>query len=289
MPFVPHLLRGLLMGSVYLVPGGDGGTVALVLGIYERLIRSLHSGAKALGLFLRGRFREGGEQLKEVEWAFLLPLAIGIVAAALTVASVIDNLLHDHPVETSAAFLGLVLGAALLAAQLVKRWTPPNALIAVITAIAAFVILGLTPGQFTDPSAAVFFFAGAVSMVALLLPGFPGSTALITVGMYQPVLDAVNDRDPAMLGAFVLGGVLCLAALSTALDRLLRSRHDSVVAFLIGLMVGSVRSLSPWQDADGAMLAPVDWVIPLVIAVAGFVVVAVVGFLARRKTRAESA
>ena len=273
------------MGSVYLVPGGDGGTVALVLGIYERLIASLHSGSAAIGAALRGRWAEARRHLRAVEWRFLVPLAIGIVIAAFTVASLIDDLLVDHPVTTSAAFVGLVLGAAWLAWRMVDRWTPQRSAIATIVAVITFVALGLSPGQVEDPALVAFFLAGVVSLVALILPGFPGSTALITIGMYQSVVDAVADRRLAPLVAFGLGGVLCLAALSTALDRLLHSRHDAVVAALIGLMVGSVRTLWPWQDDSGDMLAPNDWVRPLALAITGFVMVAGVGWLAGRRER----
>ncbi len=271
------------MGSVYLVPGGDGGTVALVLGIYERLIASLHSGSAAIGSLLRGRWAEARRHLGAVEWRFLVPLVIGIVIAAFTVASLIDDLLVDHPVATSAAFSGLVLGAAWLAWRMVERWTLQRWAIAAIVAVITFVSLGLSPGQVEDPALVAFFLAGVVSLVALILPGFPGSTALITIGMYESVVDAVADRQLAPLVAFGLGGVLCLAALSTALDRLLHSRHDAVVAALIGLMVGSVRTLWPWQDESGSMLAPVGWVGPLLLALAGFVVVAGVGWWGERR------
>ena len=283
MRHLPDLLRGLLMGSVYLVPGGDGGTVALVLGIYERLIASLHSGSAAIGALLRGRWADTRRHLRAVEWGFLVPLVIGIAIAAFTVASLIDDLLHDHPVATSAAFVGLVLGAAWLAWGMVDRWTPQRSMIAAITAVITFVALGVNPGQVEDPALVAFFLAGIVSLVALILPGFPGSTALITIGMYQAVVDAVADRQLAPLVAFGLGGVLCLAALSSALDRLLHSRHDAVVAGLVGLMVGSVRTLWPWQDHAGTMRAPVDWVGPLALAIAGFVVVAGVGWVAERR------
>ena len=281
--YLTHVARGLLMGSVYLVPGGDGGTVALVLGIYERLIRSLHSGAAALGLLLRARWRQGLARLREVEWGFLIPLVVGIAAAAFTVASVIDDLLQDHPVTTSAAFVGLVLGAAVIAWRMVTQWTPYRLALVALTAVATFLALGISPGQLDDPAVFIYFLAGIVSMVALILPGFPGSTALITIGMYQPVLDAVTDRDWSTLAAFGLGGLICLAALSTALDRLLRSRHDAVLAFLIGLMIGSVRTLWPWQNEDGAMLAPVDWIGPLLLAIAGLAVVVGVSWVAEKR------
>ena len=283
MGYLGDVLRGILMGSVYVVPGGDGGTVALVLGIYERLIESLHAGASALGYLLRGRFADGVRRLHDVEWKFLLPLALGIVTAAVTVASLIDRLLHDHPVATAAAFVGLVLGAVVIAWRLVDRWTPGRLAVGAATAIITFFALGFRPDEFADPGILAFFGAGVVSLVAFILPGFSGATALVTIGMYQPFLDAVNDRDLVAIAAFLLGGVLCLAAMSTMLDRLLHSRHDTVVAALIGLMLGSLRALWPWQDASGGMTAPENWLGPLLLAVAGFVAVAGAGWWAGKR------
>ncbi|MEK7252671.1 MAG: DUF368 domain-containing protein [Actinomycetota bacterium] len=282
MPYLGDGLRGILMGSVYVVPGGDGGTVALVLGIYDRLIASLHAGASALGYLLRGRFGDARRRFGDVEWHFLLPLGVGIVIAAVTVASVIDRLLEDHPVATAATFVGLVLGAAVIAWRLVEHWTPTRYSVLAVTAAITFFALGFRPDEFTDPGILAFFGAGVVSLVALILPGFSGSTALITIGMYQPFLDAVTDRDLVAIGAFLVGGVLCLAAMSTMLDALLHSRHDTVVAALIGLMIGSLRALWPWQDESGAMSAPTDWAMPLLLAVAGFVVVAGAGWWAQK-------
>lgn len=288
MRFLPNLLRGAVMGSVYLVPGGDGGTVALVLGIYERLIASLHHGAVAFGLLVRGRWGDGRERLKQVEWQFLVPLVVGIATAAFTVASVIDRLLEEHPVTTSAAFVGLVLGAASIAIGMVRAWSPSRATVVIGVAVVTFLALGVDPGQVAAPPLPAFFLAGVVAMVALILPGFPGSTALITIGMYQGVLDAVTDRSLTPLVAFALGGVLCLVVLASALDRLLHSRHDVVVAGLAGLMIGSIRTLWPWQDEAGTMLAPVDWMGPLLLALAGFVVVAGIARLADRTTARRS-
>ena len=289
-PAVTLLLRalprrrspGILMGSVYVVPGGDGGTVALVLGIYDRLIASLHAGASALGYLLRGRFGDARRRFGDVEWHFLLPLGVGIVIAAVTVASVIDRLLEDHPVATAATFVGLVLGAAVIAWRLVEHWTPTRYSVLAVTAAITFFALGFRPDEFTDPGILAFFGAGVVSLVALILPGFSGSTALITIGMYQPFLDAVTDRDLVAIGAFLVGGVLCLAAMSTMLDALLHSpsRHRGRRPHRTDDRLAA--PLWPWQDESGAMSAPTDWAMPLLLAVAGFVVVAGAGWWAQK-------
>ena len=284
MPHLLDVLRGFLMGSADVVPGVSGGTVALVLGIYERLVRQIRTGAGALASLVRLRWAEAKDRLASVEWRFLLPLLAGILLAIVSLAALIEHLLEEEPQNTAAAFFGLVLGSIVIAWRLVGSWNATIVALGAAVAVAAFFLLGLRGDEVTDPALALFFGAGAVAIVAMILPGISGSFILLMLGMYQPVLDAVNDRDIATLLVFAVGATLGLALFSTLLDRLLRDHHDAVMAALIGLMAGSLRVLWPWPDgADTARLsAPEDPIVPVLLAVAGFAVVLVVGLVAVR-------
>jgi putative membrane protein len=273
------------MGSADVVPGVSGGTVALVLGIYERLVASIHAGSAALGYGLRLRFADARRRLGDVEWSLLVPLLIGIGIAVLSLAALIDRLLEEQPQNTAAVFFGLVLGSIVVAWQLVKRWDATRILSGLASAAIAFLLLGLRGDLVIDPGLGLFLGAGAIAIVAMILPGISGSFILLMLGMYQAVLDAVTDRDLAVVGVFLIGAVTGLAAFSTLLHRLLRDHHDTVIAALIGLMLGSLRVLWPWPDgADTAALSrPVDWGIPALLAMAGAAVVLVIGWLATRR------
>ncbi|MDX1689910.1 MAG: DUF368 domain-containing protein [Acidimicrobiia bacterium] len=279
-----NIVRGFLMGSADVVPGVSGGTVALVLGIYERLVHAIREGAGALGSFAKARFAEGWERLKGVEWSFLLPLLAGIVLAIVSLAALLENLLEDEPRNVAAAFFGLVLGSIPIAWRLVGRWDTTRYAVGAAVAVVFFLLLGLRTSEVTDPSAWMFFGAGAVAIVAMILPGISGSFILLMLGMYEAVIAAVNDRDVAVLALFGIAAVLSLAAFSTLLDRLLRTHHDTVMAALIGLMVGSLRVLWPWPDGtDTAVLgAPESPAMPMLVAAAGFLVVTAIGVWARQ-------
>jgi putative membrane protein len=282
---VPHLVnvvRGFLMGSADVVPGVSGGTIALVLGIYERLVASIHAGAATLGWVVRGRFGDARRRIGDVDWGFLLPLLAGILLAVVSLAAVIERLLHDEPQATAAAFFGLVAGSIVIAWRLVGSWTGGRIAAGIATAVAAFGLLGLRSEPISDPGLALFFGAGAIAIVAMILPGVSGSFILLMLGMYQAVLSAVNDRSFVTLLVFVVGAVLGLAAFSTLLHRLLRDHHDLVVACLIGLMAGSLRVLWPWPDGTetAAIGAPTDWAVPALAAIVGFVVVTLIARLA---------
>ncbi len=279
------------MGAADIVPGVSGGTVALVLGIYEHLIASIHQGAVALGRLVRGDWRGAVQELKEVDWMFLIPLGVGILTAVAALSSVIGGLLDDYPVEMAGLFFGLITGSAVIAWHLLKSPMPSHLVIALIVGVVAFLALGLRGGgvdeesvtQAASPALWAFFFSGAIAICAMILPGVSGSFLLVMLGMYEPVLDAISDRDIGSILIFAVGCVIGLALFSTLLNKLLATRHDQVLAALIGLMVGSLRVLWPWPGGiDTTELAgPSDPIVgPVVLAVASAIVVIIVGRLA---------
>lgn len=266
------------MGSADVVPGVSGGTIALVLGIYERLVHAIRTGAAALGSLVRGRLGEAVQRARAVEWNFLVPLLAGIGIAVVSLAALIEHFLDEEPTNTAAVFFGLVAGSILVAWQLVRRWDGRQIGTAAAVALVAFAVLGLRSGEISDPSSVFFFVAGAIAIIAMILPGISGSFILLMLGMYEAVLAAVNDRDLLVVGVFAVGAVIGLATFSTLLDRMLRDHHDTVMAGLIGLMAGSLRVLWPWPDGtDTANLAsPSEPLVPVVLAVIGFAVVMVI-------------
>lgn len=283
------------MGSADIVPGVSGGTVALVFAIYHRLIDAIRTGSSALGRFLRLDLRGGVDLLRRVEWGFLLPLLAGIGLAILTLSHLIERLLEDAPVEMAGLFLGLIAGSVVIAWQLLRVRDGVRLGVLVVVGVLTFVLLGLREGtseeavtQAADPALWAFFGAGALAICAMILPGVSGSFLLVTIGMYGPVLGAVNDRDLVAVGAVALGCVVGLALFSQALHWALNEHYDTVMAALVGLMVGSSRVLWPWPGGvDSTALArpsePV--VVPVLLALGGFVVVIGVNEVAKRLER----
>ncbi len=281
-----HFVRGFAMGSADIVPGVSGGTVALVLGIYERFIASIRAGSKALTLLLRRDVAGFREWMLAVEWAFIIPLGVGILVAVLTLARFISDLLEQQPELMAAIFLGLVGGSVVVAWRLIRQPRAQHALIIGAVGVVTFVLLGLqggtgeeSVGQIEDPALWAYFIAGAIAICAMILPGVSGSFLLVIMGMYGSVLAAVTERDVVSLGVFMLGAVVGLALFSQILHRALQRAHDLVMAVLIGLMAGSIRVLWPWPDGvDSTALGMPDgdWLIAIAFAIVAFVMVVVV-------------
>ncbi|MCP4964849.1 MAG: DUF368 domain-containing protein [bacterium] len=282
------VIRGFLMGAADVVPGVSGGTIALVVGIYEQLVESIRAGSSALGHIVRGNWSEARRWLSAVDWGFLIPLILGILLAVISLASVLKNLLHDQPEEMAGLFMGLIAGSVVVAWKLVKTWSTINLFILVGVTVAIFILLGLsegtsdeTVGQLNDPALWAFFGAGAIAVCAMILPGVSGSFLLVILGMYGPVLESVNDRDIAALGIMIIGMTIGLALFSQALSWALHHYHDAVMAALIGLMAGSIRVLWPWPDGlDSTALGAPQSNLPVVLGLA-FVALLVVVALGR--------
>jgi putative membrane protein len=244
-------VAGFAMGVAEVMPGFSGGTVALVAGIYERLVASIRQGARCLSLLIRGRPKDALHAALAIDWPFVAVLLVGMVTALFTLVSTLESLLAERPVELQAVFLGLVLGAGLVASRQLRAPSPWHVLIGVVSAAVFFVVLGFTPGEIAEPSELLFVLGGALAVSAWILPGVSGSFILLILGLYPAVITAGSDRDVVLLALFAIGCVLGLAAFSTLLNWVLARFHDLVLAVLIGLMVGSARVLWPWPSDAG--------------------------------------
>ena len=284
------------MGAADIVPGVSGGTVALVLGIYERLIRNVHTGAQVLKGLLTGNVADSNVALKNVEWGWLLSLLAGILTAVALLSSVIERLLEDQPVRMAALFFGLVAGSLTVAWRLIRSVGAQQVGMVVVVAVALFLVLGLRSDTEVAQDAAevvtkswwIFFLSGALAICAMILPGISGSFILVMIGMYTEVLGAVNDRDLLILAVFAAGCVVGLAFFSTGLNWALEHHHDHVMAAMVGLMLGSLRVLWPWPHgtATTELARPAgDIAIPVLLAIAGCALVIGVEIVATRSHR----
>lgn len=289
--------RGVAMGVADIVPGVSGGTIAVVLGIYERLLDAIRGVAGAAGRLLRGDWRGCGRRLAAVDWWLIVPLLAGILGTILLVASVIETQLEERPEPMAGLFCGLVLASAVSACRLFEWRGAVQAVVAAVSAGATFALLGLQSGPVADPSLPVLAGAGAIAVCAMILPGISGAFLLLMLGMYGTVLHIVTDLHYLEAAVFVAGAGVGLALFSSLLGWLLDQGRNTVMAVLVGLMIGSVRVLWPWPDgvgvisrheheaASGTGLAwpgADEWAAPTVAAVVGFAVVLLITRLAQR-------
>jgi putative membrane protein len=283
-----HVLQGLLMGAADSVPGVSGGTMALIVGIYSRLLTSIGHGFRAILSVVRFDLLTAWRHLRDVEWRLVVPLAFGIGTAIVIAAGIVPDLLEQRPVESRAVFLGLVAASLAVPWRAIRVRTSRSLWIIVAAAIVAFVLSGLPPGTLSNPGMVVVFLGASVAICAMILPGVSGSFLLLVIGLYEPTLRAVDERNLAYLAVFAAGMVIGLGSFSLLLGRLLDRHHDTTMAALVGLMAGSLRALWPWQDDDRGLLAPTDPLIPILLVALGAVVVIAIQVAGLRKSPAST-
>ncbi|MFD1860151.1 DUF368 domain-containing protein [Aeromicrobium camelliae] len=280
-PRLVDAVRGALIGIAEIIPGVSGGTIALIVGVYETLIDG--AGNVVRGLMhlvldpVRGRGTgEARRHFTQVPWSVMLPVGAGMVIAVVAAARVVAPLVDEHPVESRAFFSGLILVSLLVPARMVgHRWGAREWIRAAVAAIVAFVLTGLPSLSHDDPALWMVAAAAAVAICALVLPGVSGSFILLTLGLYEPTLNAVNERDLVYLATFAVGAMLGLSAFVQVLRWLLRHRRGITLAVATGLMAGSLRALWPWQSDSGGLEAPTDVARPLMLFAAGALAVLV--------------
>lgn len=293
-----NFVRGGLIGTAEIVPGVSGGTVALVTGIYESLIGSAGHVLSALRLAVadvpRGAgFGRAGAELRRANWGVVLPALIGVVCAALLAAKLLEPVLHDHPVNTRAVFFGLVLASLWVPITMIGRsWRIGDAIVAVLVAVLAFVLTSLPPTS-VEPHPLLIVAAASVAVCALVLPGVSGSFFLLTLGLYEPTISALNDRDLGYIALFATGAVIGLGVFVKVLQWLLEHRRRITLAVMTGVMAGCLRALWPWQNEQRELVEPSGGaaitLLFLVVGVAAVAAVLVIEWLAMRGRSTDDA
>ena len=257
-----NLLRGALIGAAELVPGVSGGTVALVTGIYEKLLGAISAFFSAIRMLftglVRGRWsRDAVTKLRQLPWTLLVPLAIGMLAALFLLAEPLELLLTNHTTIARALFAGMIAVSIAVPARMVGgRWSLRDYGIVLLGAIAAFLLASGGAGAALEPNPLLIIVSAAVAICALVLPGVSGSYVLLLIGMYVPTLAAVSDRNFGYLAIFLVGAAIGAAAFIPFLEWLLREHRRNTLLLMTGLLAGSIRALWPWQDDSAAVLAP---------------------------------
>lgn len=241
-------VKGFCMGASDVIPGVSGGTMALILGIYEELIQSIKAFDGALlRMVLKGHLMQA---LKTAPLRFLLPLGVGILTAIFTLARGLSWLLETHPVAIWSFFFGLVLASAIMVGRRIDKWTLSAFTSLLISAVGAYVMVALVPVK-TPETLSFIFLCGAIAICAMILPGISGSFILVLLGKYHFILDAVGRLDILVLSVFTAGTATGIMLFVRLLNWLLKHYYQITMAALTGLMIGSLRKIWPWKSVTG--------------------------------------
>ena len=233
------------MGAANVIPGVSGGTMALILGIYEELINAIRSiNLKFVRLITILNIKEA---LSTVSWPFLLPVGLGVLLATFSLAEALSWLLDRYPVIVWSFFFGLIVSSVITVSRVIKQWRISTIVAIVVGTIIAYGFFGVIP--VSTPNAPWFIFgSGFIAICAMILPGISGAYVLVLLGKYHYILEALNNKDFFTLFIIGAGSLVGLISFAQILGWLLKRYHDLIMAILIGLMCGSLRKIWPWKE-----------------------------------------
>lgn len=244
--FLVTAFKGMGMGAANVIPGVSGGTIALITGIFEKLINSIKAfDLEAIKLVFKGRFKEFAVH---VNLGFLISLFLGIAISIVTLARVFGYLFDNYPIYIWAYFFGLILASIYFVGKTVEKWNLSVVLFFVLGAIIAMGITFLKPAA-QNENFFYLFICGIVAICSMILPGLSGSYILILMGNYELVaIEAINGMRLDILIPVILGAGFGLIAFSHVLSWIYKKFKNQTISLLTGFILGSLAILWPWKN-----------------------------------------
>lgn len=237
--------KGMAMGAADVVPGVSGGTIAFISGIYEELISTISGvNPSLLSTWKKDGFKA---MWKDLNGNFILALFSGILFSIFTLMRLANYLLENHPVLIWSFFFGLVVASIWFVAKQIPKWNFKVILALILGAAVAFYIVSLPPLA-ANSSYFFLFFAGAIAVCAMILPGISGAFILVLLGAYKSVTEAAHDFDLKTLGIIGLGAIFGLLTFSKVLKWLFVHYSSITLAVLTGFIAGSLNKIWPWKE-----------------------------------------
>ena len=274
--------KGVAMGAANVIPGVSGGTIALITGIYERLINALKSGdITSVKLLLSGKFSDFWQR---IDGRWLSILIAGVAISIVTLAKLFEYLLQHHEQLTMAFFFGLILVSIWYVAKRIEHWKPSVWIALAIGASVAILIATLAPAS-ENASFAYVFLCGVIAISSMILPGLSGSFVLIIMGNYALVLGAISTFSLSILLPMALGCIVGLIVFSHVLAWVFKHYQDHTLALMTGFVVGSLVVIWPWKNAIAEQVTRVgkppkevivsyDWLMPSLSAPGTWIAIA---------------
>jgi len=259
------------MGIADAIPGVSGGTIALLLGIYEELISTI-SGLN-FGLITKlknNRFKLFWESLNG---NFLITLVLGVGISLILFVKISANLLTSYPLYVWSFFLGLILATVYVIYKLIESWNLVN-IISTLLMIAFSILLTSDSLNISDDTNLFYILiCGIIASSAMILPGISGSLILVILGVYKILVEALDNLDVKIISSFIVGAVIGLISFSKILKWLFNNYKSLAYSVMLGLVIGSIKKIWPWNKSFSAELSNLDLFLSISLVILGFIIV----------------
>ena len=269
--YIKLFFKGVFMGIADAIPGVSGGTIALLLGIYEELISTI----SGLNFSLITKLKNNGFKSfwESLNGNFLITLVLGIGISLILFVKISANLLTSHPLYVWSFFLGLILATVYVIYKLIESWNLVN-IISTLLMIAFSIILTSDSLNISDDTNLFYILiCGIIASSAMILPGISGSLILVILGVYKILVEALDNLDVKIISSFIVGAVIGLISFSKILKWLFKNYKSLAYSIMLGLVIGSIEKIWPWNKSFSAELSNLDLFLSISLVILGFIIV----------------
>ena len=265
------------MGIADAIPGVSGGTIALLLGIYEELINAISNLNFEQILDLR---KNGFKSFwSKINGNFLFSILLGIGVSLVSFVKISAILLDKYPLFVWSFFLGLIIATVYVIYKLIEKLNFKNILFVFISIMATLLLSSFSTVEINNIGLLYILFCGIIASSAMILPGISGSLILVILGVYTFLINALNNLDILIIIVFILGAIIGLLGFSRVIKYLFNNYRNITYSIMLGLVIGSIPKIlkitlfliaEPWNKDLTAKINNIDIVISIILMLCGF-------------------
>ena len=269
--FIKLFFKGVFMGIADAMPGVSGGTIALLVGIYEELIKSISE----FNISLFSELKKNGFNSfwKKLNGNFLLVLSLGIGISLISFVKISANLLENFPLFIWSFFLGLIFATIYVIYKLINNWSVVSLFFLVTSILFSLFLSSFSIYETTEISLFFVLFSGIIASSAMILPGISGSLILVILGVYAYLIKSLDNLEFIVIFTFILGAIIGLLGFSRILKYLFKNHRNVTYTIMLGLVIGSIEKVWPWNKSFSVELSNLDLLLSVSLAILGFIIV----------------
>lgn len=269
--YIKLFFKGVFMGIADAIPGVSGGTIALLLGIYEELISTI----SGLNFSLITKLKNNGFKSfwESLNGNFLITLVLGIVISLILFVKISANLLTSHPLYVWSFFLGLILATVYVIYKLIESWNLVNIISTLLMIVFSILLTSDSLNISDDTNLFYILICGIIASSAMILPGISGSLILVILGVYKILVEALDNLDIKIITSFIVGAVIGVISFSKILKWLFKNYKSLAYSIMLGLVIGSIEKIWPWNKSFSAELSNIDLFVSISLVILGFIIV----------------
>ena len=269
--YITLFFKGIFMGIADAIPGISGGTIALLFGIYEELIKSISE--LKLSLFYELKNKGFNSFWEKLNGNFLLVLVLGIGISLISFVKISATFLESFPLFIWSFFLGLIFATVNVIYKLINQWHSLNFFFLIISIIFSFFLSSFSLYETDDISLLYVLFSGVIASSAMILPGISGSLILVILGVYSYLIKSLDNLEMIVIFTFISGALIGLLGFSRILKYLFNNHRDAAYTIMLGLVVGSIEKVWPWNKSFSIELSNLNLFLSISLVILGFLIV----------------